>query len=66
MRIVGCVLVCRAAADVCAVDIKELKLLGDFDHPNIVKFVRAHLLSLLCTLAERMSLAWREHPGEYS
>jgi hypothetical protein len=25
-----------------AVDIKELKLLGGFNHPNIVRFVRAH------------------------
>ena len=24
------------------VDIKELKLLGGFNHPNIVRFVRAH------------------------
>ena len=30
----------RLTVDLCAVDIKELKLLGDFDHPNIVKFVR--------------------------
>ena len=31
------------------VDIKELKLLGDFDHPNIVRFVRVRgfLLSRL-------------------
>ena len=28
------------------VDIKELKLLGDFDHPNIVRFVRVRDLSL--------------------
>ena len=28
------------------VDIKELKLLGDFDHPNIVRFVRVRNLSL--------------------
>jgi hypothetical protein len=27
-------------ADLIAVDIKELKLLGGFDHPNIVRFVR--------------------------
>lgn len=27
-----------------AVDIKELKLLGDFDHPNIVRFVRLPFL----------------------
>lgn len=26
------------------VDIKELKLLGDFNHPNIVRFVR-HVLA---------------------
>lgn len=26
-------------SDRTAVDIKELKLLGDFDHPNIVRFV---------------------------
>ena len=25
-------------------DIKELKLLGDFDHPNIVRFVRVCLV----------------------
>ena len=28
-----------------AVDIKELKLLGDFDHPNIVRFVSAMSVS---------------------
>lgn len=27
------------------VDIKELKLLGDFDHPNIVRFVSAMSVS---------------------
>jgi mitogen-activated protein kinase kinase kinase 13 len=30
-------------ADASAVDIKELKLLGEFDHPNIVRFVGAIL-----------------------
>ena len=28
------------------VDIKELKLLGDFNHPNIVRFVSAFFSSL--------------------
>lgn len=27
-----------------AVDIKELKLLGDFNHPNIVRFVRTSFM----------------------
>jgi hypothetical protein len=30
-----------------SVDIKELKLLGLFDHPNIVRFVRGPTLLLL-------------------
>ena len=33
--------------DTFSVDIKELKLLGGFDHPNIVRFVRQFLLPVL-------------------
>lgn len=38
--LVSChLLSCRTHLNVLAVDIKELKLLGGFDHPNIVRFV---------------------------
>lgn len=38
-------------ANICAtVDIKELKLLGGFDHPNIVRFVS--FFCLIATQAE--------------
>ena len=33
---------------IASVDIKELKLLGDFDHPNIVRFVSVFLMSAMC------------------
>ena len=36
-----------------AVDIKELKLLGGFNHPNIVRFVRAHYCHAQARVANR-------------
>ena len=49
-----------------AVDIKELKLLGDFDHPNIVRFVRTSVLAVRpSAMLTRSKLAWRKHPREY-
>ena len=38
-------------AEWCTVDIKELKLLGDFNHPNIVKFVCTLWVLRLVTLS---------------
>lgn len=44
-----------------SVDVKELKLLGDFNHPNIVRFVRASADSRLAEF-HATSIAWCEHP----
>lgn len=41
-----CLSVLRVIDNVYSVDIKELKLLGGFDHPNIVRFVRWACCSL--------------------
>lgn len=48
-------------------DIKELKLLGGFNHPNIVRFVRVHSTCQGTRLTEGVhSAARREYPGRYT
>lgn len=48
------------------VDIKELKLLGGFDHPNIVRFVSIFVEYLLRTRFMVYFTAWRQHTGEHT
>jgi len=47
------------------VDIKELKLLGGFDHPNIVRFVSIFVGNLL-QQGLRVFAAWCQHTGEHA
>jgi len=49
------------------VDIKELKLLGGFNHPNIVRFVRVHCFHVHGRAFNTTCLAaGRQYPGRYT
>ena len=45
-----------------AVDIKELKLLGDFNHPNIVRFVSIRAICYFC-VSDELRTDGRQHSG---
>jgi hypothetical protein len=48
------------------VDIKELKLLGGFDHPNIVRFVSISVQILLQARFTVCFSAWRQYTREHA